>query len=92
MTSRTSGSIKSRGGIKGWLLPLWERWKVIAHVIGNFQARVLLSLLYFVLIPLFGLLVRILMDPLQLRRRSRESFWLATPHKEQSLTDARRQF
>ena len=77
---------------RGRLSRVWERWKVIAHAIGNFQARVLLTLLYFVLIPPFGLLVRALMDPLQLRRRSRESFWLATPHKEQSLTDAQRQF
>lgn len=77
---------------EGWFLRVWGRWKVVAHVIGNFQARLLLSLLYFVLIPPFGLLVRILMDPLQLRRRSRESFWLATPPKGQSLSDARRQF
>ena len=77
---------------KGQLSRVWERWKVIAHIIGNFQARVLLSLLYFVLIPPFGLLVRILMDPLQLRRPPRESFWLSTPAKEWSLTDAQRQF
>ena len=60
--------------------------------IGDFQARVLLSLLYFVLIPPFGLLVRALMDPLQLRRRSRGSFWVPTPARGQSLADARRQF
>ena len=77
---------------KGQLLWAWGRWKVIAHLIGNFQAWLLLSLLYFVLIPPFGLLVRVLVDPLQLRRYPRESFWLATPHKEQSLTDAGRQF
>lgn len=70
---------------------LWQRWKVIAHVIGNFQARVLLSLLYFVLIPPFGLLVRALMDPLQLRRKPPETFWLSTPAKAPSLADARRQ-
>lgn len=92
MTGCNSEPARNSKGIKGRFLLLWERWKVIAHVIGNFQARVLLSLLYFVLVPPFGLLVRALMDPLQLRRRPRESFWLATPHKEQSLTDAQRQF
>lgn len=78
--------------MKGRLLRLWEGWKVVAHVIGNIQARILLSLFYFVLIPPFGILVRALMDPLQLRRRPRESFWVITPHKEQAVTDAHRQF
>lgn len=39
-------------------------------------------------IPPFGLLVRVLVDPLQLRRRSRGSSWLATPPRGRSLTDA----
>jgi hypothetical protein len=79
-------------GVFGRLRRLWARWEVIAHAIGNFQARFLLSLLYFVLVPPFGLLVRLFMDPLQLRWRARESFWLAAPSREQSLTAARRQF
>lgn len=77
---------------KGFALRIWEYWKVIIHSIANVQARVLLSFLYCVLIPPFGLVVRALMDPLQLHRRPRESFWLASPAKEHSLADARRQF
>jgi hypothetical protein len=77
---------------KGWPFRLWGRWKAIAHALGNFQARLLLSLLYFVLIPPFALIVRGLMDPLQFRRHPRESFWLPSPAKGQGLTDARRQF
>jgi hypothetical protein len=73
------------------LAALWARWKALAHVIGNFQARVLLSILYFVLIPPFGVLVQVLMDPLELRRRPRESFWLPLARRNTSLVGARRQ-
>ena len=36
---------------------LWEGWKKIAHKIGNFQARVLLTVFYAVLVLPFGSLV-----------------------------------
>jgi hypothetical protein len=48
---------------------LWEGWKRVAHAIGNFQARVLLTLLYIVLVLPFGLAVRLFSDPLRIRRR-----------------------
>lgn len=75
----------------GGLRALWKRWQVVAHAIGNFQARLLLSLLYFVLIPPFSLIVRTVMDPLQLRRARRATFWTATPPKTASLARAREQ-
>lgn len=80
------------GSARTVLATLWARWKIIAHVIGNFQARVLLSILYFVLIPPFGLLVRMLMDPLELRRHHRETLWRALPPRGTDLSEARRQF
>ncbi|MBI1739038.1 MAG: hypothetical protein HYR58_07300 [Acidobacteria bacterium] len=54
---------------------LWERWKKIAHAIGNFQARLLLTLLYAVLVLPFGLIVRLFADPLRIRRLP--SQWLS---------------
>ena len=66
------------GTLKGRLLWAWGRWKVMAHVVGNFQARLLLSLPYFLLIPLFALIVRTLMNPLRLHRHLSGSFWLLT--------------
>jgi len=35
---------------------IWARWKVVAPSIGNFQARVLLSVFYFVVVPPFALI------------------------------------
>ncbi|PYN94142.1 MAG: hypothetical protein DMD91_28640 [Candidatus Rokuibacteriota bacterium] len=34
---------------------LWQGWKRIAHKIGDFQARVLLTIFYFVIVAPFGL-------------------------------------
>ena len=46
---------------------LWAGWKRIGRKIGDFQARVLLTVFYFVIIAPFGLLVRMATDPLSLK-------------------------
>ena len=69
---------------------LWDRWLVIAHVIGNFQARVLLTIFYFVVVPPFALIVKLVKDPLGLRPPSGASFW--SPRAAPDPTAARRQF
>jgi len=48
----------------------WQRWKAFAHVIGNFQARLLLSLFYFLLLSPFGLGVKLFSDPLRVKKRT----------------------
>jgi hypothetical protein len=45
----------------------WTRWTKVAHVVGNVQARILLTLFYFVIAPPFALVVKLLHDPLALR-------------------------
>jgi hypothetical protein len=69
----------------------WERWKAIAHVIGNFQARLLLSVFYIILTPIFALIVKG-KDPLDLRSGNRESYWRQRPTAEEPGALARRQF
>ena len=69
---------------------LWTRWKAIAHKIGDFQARGILSLFYFIVLAPFALGVKILSDPLQLKSRKG---WLIRDHQEGNPADlARRQF
>jgi hypothetical protein len=63
------------------LRALWKRWTVIARAIGNFQARVILTLFYFVVVPPFALLLRVSRDPLRLRART-ESFWVPRAARE----------
>ncbi len=60
----------------GLLASAWERWKVIARAIGNFQARLVLSGFYFLVVSPFALIVKAFKDPLGLRQHRRDSFWL----------------
>lgn len=50
-----------------WSKVLWQRWKVVARKIGDFQARLILGALYFVIIAPFALGLKIFADPLQLK-------------------------
>ncbi len=69
---------------------LWEGWKRVGRKIGDFQARVLLTLFYFVILAPFALGVRLLADPLGLKR---PAGWLpVAPSKDTPLARAGRQF
>jgi len=68
---------------------LWEGWKGIAHKIGNFQARVLLTIFYAVLVLPFGIAARLFTDPLRIKRRPTE--WLDHPDAPTDMEWARKQ-
>src|SRR2546427_7184266 len=57
----------------------WARWKAIAHVIGNFQGRVRLSVFYFIVVPRFALVVKLFKDPLGLRLPRADGFRIRRP-------------
>lgn len=46
---------------------IWERWKKIAKKIGDFNARVILTIFYFILLAPLALVVR-RSDPLGLKK------------------------
>jgi hypothetical protein len=69
---------------------IWEAWKRIAQKIGDFQARVLLTVLYAVLILPFGLAVRWFSDPLRIKRRPQA--WLDHGDSSSTMDLARRQW
>ncbi len=69
---------------------LWQTWKRLAHAIGNFQARVLLTLFYGVLILPLGVVVRLFADPLRIRRSPEQ--WLDHPDLPNDMPSARRQW
>jgi hypothetical protein len=68
---------------------LWAWWKPIAHAIGNFQARVLLTIIYAVLILPFGLMVRLFADYLGTKHRPEK--WQDYPALPSSVEEARNQ-
>jgi len=68
----------------------WEAWKRIAHKIGSFQARVLLTLLYAVIVLPFGLVIRLFSDPLRIKRRPQG--WLQRAENATEMEWAHRQW
>lgn len=68
---------------------LWQGWKKVAHVIGDFQARVLLTAIYAVFVLPFGVAFRLFSDALRIKRRP--TTWLDYPHNSSDMDWARRQ-
>jgi hypothetical protein len=68
---------------------LWQGWKRIAHVIGDFQARVLLTVIYAVVVLPFGVVFRLFSDSLRIKHQPAE--WLDYRHNLSDMDWARRQ-
>lgn len=72
-----------------FLKRIWQAWKKIAHKIGNFQARVLLTIFYGVLVFPFGMAARLFSDPLRIKQLPKQ--WLDRPDEPCDMEWARRQ-
>jgi hypothetical protein len=71
------------------LRALWQAWKTVAARIGHFQSRLILVVLYFVVVGPLALVMRVVGDPLGLKRTG--STWTERTRLV-SLDTARRQF
>lgn len=71
----------------------WNVWKNFLRKVGDYQGRVLMSLLYFTIILPFGFVVSIFADPLNIKKTEDDSTWQPreTPHNP-SIEEARKQF
>jgi hypothetical protein len=69
---------------------LWQGWQRVAKKIGDFQARLILTLFYFLIVLPTGLIARLFADPLALRKKSAE--WEKRVNVATRLEEARRQF
>jgi len=54
---------------------LWNAWKGFASRMGNYQSRVLMAFIYFVVVLPFGLGVTLLADPLGVKHTKGSSNW-----------------
>jgi hypothetical protein len=59
---------------------IWEGWKKIARKIGDFNARVILTIFYLVLLMPFAILVKLFTDPLEIKKNARTG-WLPREEK-----------
>jgi hypothetical protein len=71
---------------------LWDAWKELGSYSGNFQARVILTIFYFIIALPFGLITRLTMDPLQMRSRPATSAWSTRQPDPADVPSAQRQF
>lgn len=68
----------------------WKRWNILGQVFGDFQGRFIAVLFYFTIFVPFAIGVRLLGDPLHLRKP--DTRWLDRAPVGTTLDDARRQF
>lgn len=66
---------------------LWRKWLPIAQAIGNFQAQVILTVFYLVIMSPLGIGFRVLK-----RKRIATSNFQKWEHPKESLEEARKQY
>lgn len=71
---------------------LWPAWQRIGRKIGDFQARVLLTIVYFTLVAPFALVVRWSADPLALKAGTPRGWRVRRTDDVDVMASARRQF
>jgi len=70
----------------------WEKWKVLARRFGDFQARLILWLFYYLILFWAALVVKAgKSDPLRLKPTGQDSHWLEWPAHPATLEEARKQ-
>lgn len=79
--------------MKKLLLRGWGAWKQIAHAIGRFQTRVLLTVFYFLILGGAWILMRLFgRDPLNRRSKNISSYWGDAQLPDGKIESARHQF
>lgn len=79
--------------MKSFLRKIWGGWKKVAHAIGVFQTKLILTILYFVVIGLASLMVRLFRrDLLDRRVDDRSTLWRDRIQPAVDLNGAKRQF
>jgi len=86
----TTGRVK--GPVVTALRRVWARWKAVGRLLAQFQARALLTLCYFLVVPPFALLVRWTADPLRIKPRTPRGWQQPLGSSEVGLIRARRQY
>ena len=74
------------------MLPkVWGKWLKVAHVIGNIQMVIALSLVYWLLLAPMAVILKLVSDPLALRHRGRAR-WEHRPSPPNVLDAIKNQF
>jgi hypothetical protein len=89
---RDSGIAQTqKHGVVGWARQLWERWKHVARKIGDFQARVLMTLFYFLILGPVAMALRWRSDPLAINPSTPRGWRDSDAREGIAMEHARRQ-
>ena len=82
------------GGITPVILkPIYKVWMIFAVIIGWIMTRVILSVLFFSIITIIGLFTRLIgKDFLNLKSKSKESYWNIRNKERELNQDYEKQF
>lgn len=69
---------------------IWHYWKKIAHRIGVFQSKLILSLFYFTLFMPFGVVFALFKDGLRIKNKTSSS-WIVKNKQSETLEAMRKQ-
>ena len=72
------------------LRKIWEGWKAFGRLVGNFLARIVLTIFYFTVLVPFGLGTSSFSDQLGIKTRP-DKFWRTRETGVDTLEAARRQ-
>ena len=67
---------------------VWRSWRAFGKAMGDFVARIFMTVFYFTIAVPFGVGVRLFKDPLRLK--SRQTGWLKREEREETIESARR--
>ncbi len=67
---------------------VWNKWKAVAEKVGNFQATIIFSVLYFLLITPFGVISSLFKDSLKLKS---DPSWSDVEKNSSNLQEMREQ-
>jgi hypothetical protein len=81
-----------RQGVLGSARTLWARWKQVARTIGDFQARALMTLFYFVILGPVALVTCWRSDPLAIQPGTPRGWADREVREGEPMAQARRQF
>ncbi|HID34719.1 MAG TPA: hypothetical protein EYP25_09190 [Anaerolineae bacterium] len=73
------------------LKDLWREWLRVSKHIGSFNARALITLIYFTFLAIFGIPMRIFADPMGVKKQPRDSAWHERTTLDLNMQTAQRQ-
>ena len=75
------------------LAPVYRGWMWVGHILGQFNTRLLLGLVYFLMMTPTGMVMRLVgRDPLDRRLKDRPSYWVERNRQPGPRGSMERQF